>query len=207
MQLIQRFILFLRQENIIPPKKYFSKILLPSLLVQFKESLNCRGLSNLTIKHYEMSISELLPLLGNNPKKYNPAIIRQVICNAAKNHSISETKKLTAALKGYLQFLAVEKVCRPDLDAAVPVMAHWKLSSLPKYITANEVDRVIASCDVHTQLGLRDRAIILLLARLGLRAGDIISMLIDDINWSEGTLRVRGKGRKEVAIAITTRGG
>ncbi len=199
---IQRFVFYLHQQEIVFPKKNSSKIILPSLLVKFKESLRCRGLSNITIKNYEMSLSELLPLLGHNPKKYNPAIIRQVVCNAAKKHSIPATKKLTTALKAYLRFLSIEEVCCPDLDAAVPVVAQWKLSSLPKYITTNEVERVIASCDVHTPLGLRDRAIILLLARLGLRAGDIINMLIDDINWPEGTLRVHGKGRREVLLPL-----
>jgi integrase/recombinase XerD len=200
---VRNFVFYLIHEKFILDKNNSSKIKLPSLLVKYKKSLHCRGLSNITIMHYERSIIELLPALGNDPKKYNPAIIRQVVYCAAKKNSLPATKKLTTALRSYLRFLTMEKKCHPDLDATVPTVAQWKLSSLPKYITTKEVERVIASCDVNTKIGLRDKAIILFLARLGLRAGDIINMLIDDINWKESTVRVRGKGRREAVLPLT----
>ncbi len=199
---IRNFVSYLIQKKFILQKNNSPKIQ-SSLLVKFKKSLHLRGLASITIMHYERSITELLSLLGGNPKKYNSTIIRRVICDAAKKYSLPATKKLTTALRAYLRFLAIENECCPDLDAAVPTVAQWKLSSLPKYITKNEVDRVIASCDIHTKVGLRDRSIILFLARLGLRAGDIIHMRIDDINWKESTLRVRGKGRREAVLPLT----
>ena len=67
---------------------------------------------------------------------------------------------------------------------------------------ADEIGRLIASCDTNTHQGLRDRSIILLLSRLGLRAGDIINMEMGDINWEESALRVKGKGRKEVLLPL-----
>jgi integrase/recombinase XerD len=70
----------------------------------------------------------------------------------------------------FLRFLIVEGHCAADLDAAIPVLAHWRLSSLPRYLPADDVERVIASCDPALPVGVRDRAILLLLARLGLRA-------------------------------------
>ena len=81
-------------------------------------------------------------------------------------------------------------------------MPQWRLSALPRYISTAEVGRVIESCDVTMPMGIRDRAVLLLLARLGLRAGDISGMRLDDIDWSEGTLRVRGKGRREVRLPL-----
>jgi integrase len=65
-----------------------------------------------------------------------------------------------------------------------------------------DVERVIASCDLTTPMGIRDRAVLLLLARLGLRAGDIAGMRLDDIEWREGTLRIRGKGRREIRLPL-----
>jgi site-specific recombinase XerD len=84
----------------------------------------------------------------------------------------------------------------------VPTVYEWKLSALPRYIEADEVERVIASCDAGKPHGVRDRAVLLLLARLGLRAGDIVAMQLDDLDLQAGTVRVRGKGRKEVRLPL-----
>lgn len=81
-------------------------------------------------------------------------------------------------------------------------MPQWRLSSLPRYLEAPDVERVVKSCDLTTSHGLRDHAILLLLARLGLRAGDIVRMTFDDIDWRGGTLRVRGKGRREARLPL-----
>ena len=109
---------------------------------------------------------------------------------------------MTTALRGYLRFLAAHGVCRPWLDRAVPVIPQWRLSALPRYLPPADVERLIASCDLTKPHGIRDKAILLLLARLGLRAGDILGMRLDDIEWDEGTLRVRGKGRREVRLPL-----
>ncbi len=91
-------------------------------------------------------------------------------------------------------FLAAYGYCSAELIAAVPRIAHWKLSSLPRYISADAIDQLVVACDPTTTAGARDRAIILLLARLGLRAGDVRDLRLADIDWSQGRLRVVGKG-------------
>ena len=80
-----------------------------------------------------------------------------------------------------MRFLAARGACRPWLDQAVPMMPHWRLSALPRYLPTADVERLIASCDLTKPHGIRDRAILLLLARLGLRAGDVLDMRLDDI--------------------------
>lgn len=199
---VQRFISYLCQEGIIVSESTSPQAPLHPHLEKFKDFLQCRGLSSKTIATYEYSTCMLLSLLGKNSKKYNAAKIRQVICDAAKEKSRCEVKKLTTALRSYLRFLTMENLCCPDLDAAVPTVAEWKLSSLPKYISAHEVECIISACDIHTQQGVRDRAIILLLSRLGLRAGDVSNMKMDDIDWHDGTLRVSGKGRREILLPL-----
>jgi integrase len=84
----------------------------------------------------------------------------------------------------------------------VPTVPEWKLSALPRYLETDDVERVITSCDLSKPCGIRDRAILLLLARLGLRAGDITAMRLDDLDWHAGTVRVRGKGRREICLPL-----
>ncbi len=161
-----------------------------------------RGLADPTIRRHERLVLQLLPLLGDDPTQYQAATLRHVVSSEAKRHSPAQAKTVASTLRMYLRFLATQGRCRPGLDAAVPPVPQWSLSVLPRYLAAEKVERVIAACDSHTPQGLRDRAILLLLARLGLRGGDIIAMHLDDLNWDEGTLSVCGKGRREVRLPL-----
>jgi site-specific recombinase XerD len=89
------------------------------------------------------------------------------------------------------------------LLAAIPTLVHRRLSSLPRYLGAEDVERVITSCDVAAEAGRRDRAILLLLARLGLRAGDIVQLRLRDIDWRAAWIHVTGKGRRETRLPLT----
>lgn len=200
---VQRFINFLEQQGTIKLTKTSDVgSIIPAPIMRFNEHLRLRGLSTRTIVHYERSMLLLFPLLGDNPQIYDAMCIRRVIVDLARTSSLSGVKKLTTALRAFLRFLTVEGLCIPDLDCAVPTVAQWSLSSIPRYITSQEVERVIDSCPVNTHKGLRDRAIILLLSRLGLRAGDIVYMQLHDINWENSTLRVSGKGRREDLLPL-----
>ena len=125
-----------------------------------------------------------------------------MILTEAQRSSRPYIKTMATALRGYLRFLAAHGACRPWLDRAVPDIPQWRLSALPRYLPPADVERLIASCDLTKPHGIRDKAILLLLARLGLRAGDILGMRVDDIAWEEGTLRVRGKGRREARLPL-----
>jgi integrase len=99
----------------------------------------------------------------------------------------------------FVRFLVAEGKCTPGLEAAVPVLAHWRLASLPRYLQPDDVERLIASCDPASAMGRRDRAILLLLARLGLRAGDIVQLRLHDIDW-------KVRGFRFVERGVVTRG-
>ncbi len=164
--------------------------------------LQHRGLSGRTVDRYERLIIQLLPSLGAEPEKYNASSVRKAVLAQVRQCSRAQAKTITTALRVYLRFLASHEHCRPGLDEAVPRVPEWRLSFLPRYLDAESVERLITSCDVSTPQGLRDRAILLFLARLGLRAGDIIAMSLDDIDWSEGSFRVLGKGRTEARLPL-----
>jgi site-specific recombinase XerD len=93
-------------------------------------------------------------------------------------------------VRAFLRYLIADGKCAAGLDACIPALAHWRLSSLPRFLQPEEVERVIAACSPTLEAGLRDRAILLLLARVGLRAGDILRLCLSDLDWKNATLRV-----------------
>ena len=172
-------------------------------VIEFQEwSRRHRGNCEQTIDLYGRMIMRLLPALGNRPRSYDARVIREAVVVESERASISTVKSMTTALKGYLRFLGARGLCRPGLEHAVPAIAQRRLSVLPRYIDASDVERLIATCEATTSVGIRDRAILLLLARLGLRAGDIVSLCMHDIDWQQATLSVRGKGRRETRLPL-----
>ena len=147
-------------------------------------------------------IMRLLAALGRDPLTYNAGLIRRAILAEAQQYSPCYVKTMTTALRGYLRFLAAAGICPPGLEQAIPRVPQWRLSSLPRYLSAADMERLIASCDLATVHGMRDRAILLLFARLGLRAGDVFNMRLNDIDWAAGTVLVSGKGRRAVRLPL-----
>ena len=121
-------------------------------------------------------------------------------------HFQSSSGALAGALAGsarmYLRFLAASGRCAPELTDAVPSIRKWRLSALPRYLEPDQIERIIESCNPANPAGLRDRAMFLLLARLGLRAGDIMALRLDDIDWVNARIRVCGKSRRAVALPL-----
>ena len=160
------------------------------------------GLAESTIRRYGDEIARLLPALGENAASYNASHVRNVMIAESKGRSRGDNQKITTVLRSYLRFLVAQGVCRPGIDQAVPTIPQWRLSSLPRYLPGEQIERIIEACDLTTAVGLRDRAILLLLGRIGLRAGDIMNLRLDDIGWGDGTLRVLGKGRREARLPL-----
>lgn len=151
------------------------KVASPSpLLDDYQDWLRVhRGLSERTIARHALYLHKLLPELGTATHDYDAALVRNVVRTWRERTGPAGLRTITSALRCYLRFLAGGGLCRPNLDHAIPPILQWRLSSLPRHLAAANVERVIASCDQLTRGRLRDRAILLLLARLGLRAGDV----------------------------------
>ena len=98
------------------------------------------------------------------------------------------------ALRSFLDYLRDRGDVTINLSAAVPSVANWSMASIPRSIAPDHLRRVLASCNRRSAVGSRDYAILLLLAQLGLRAGAIVALGLDDVDWQAATLRVRGKG-------------
>lgn len=110
--------------------------------------------------------------------------------------------KRISQLRSFLRFAHLSGLTTAPLAPAVPPAAWWSASSLPRWVPPGQVAALLAACDRRTARGRRDFAIVTLLSRLGLRAGEVAAMQLDDIDWRAGTLTVRGKGRREEKMPL-----
>jgi integrase/recombinase XerD len=115
--------------------------------------------------------------------------------------SISAARQSVSALRSFLRFARMEGLTSLALDQAVLSVAGWN-PSLPKAIESSTVDRLLASCDRRRGIGRRDYAVLMVLARLGLRAGEVVALELDDIDWRAGQVLVRGKRRREDLLPL-----
>jgi integrase/recombinase XerD len=121
----------------------------------------------------------------------------------APSMHLKRAKLMTSALRSFLQFARLRGGVTLDLAAAVPVVANWSMPEIPRAIAADQVRVLLASIDRRTAVGRRDYAILLLLARLGLRAGEVAFLNLEDLNWDTGQLCVRGKGGQRSGLPLS----
>jgi integrase/recombinase XerD len=112
----------------------------------------------------------------------------------AKCLHLARAKMMVTALRSFLRYLLHCGAVKRDLAAAVPTVANWSMASIPRAISVEHAQAALASCNRQSATGSRDYAILLLLARLGLRAGEIVALKLEDIDWHRGSLNAHGKG-------------
>jgi len=124
----------------------------------------------------------------------NAADASASILRHARSLSLGRAKLMVTALRSFLRFLLQHGEIDTDLAAAVPAVSGWRQASVPKHLGSQDVQRLLDGCDRHTAMGRRNYAILLLLARLGLRAGEVVALQLDDVDWRAGEITVCGKG-------------
>ncbi len=198
---IRRFARYLADLGLTPAAIWGEKS--DNRLRPFREWLRQhRGTGERTILRHVHMITTLLPQLGDAPAGYDAALINRVIVSNLQTASRASVQLMCGSLRMYLRFLSASGACSPALVGAIPRIPRWRLATLPRYILNDDVERVIASCDPGTARGLRDRAILMLLARLALRGGDVANLHLDDIDWDNALIRVAGKTRHAVALPL-----
>lgn len=169
--------------------------------------LHQQGLANSSIERYRIVAWQFLT------ERYGGDAIDLSIVGAADiisfvqrqaNHLRPSAMKCVGnGLRSFLRYAQYRGDIAAELVAAVPAVAGWACTpDLPKAIAAEHAQRAIDSCDLTTSIGLRDRAILLLLARLGLRAREIVALRLEDCDWDRAHLLIRGKGRREVLLPL-----
>jgi site-specific recombinase XerD len=156
-----------------------------------------RRLARLTLVNYLPTVRLLLEeRFGTRPivlGEIGPADIARFILRHARTLSRSRAKLLVTALRSFFRFLRLRGDISADLAAAVPTVANWRMANVPKWIPPDEVEQLLRSCDQKRTTGQRNYAILLLLARLGLRSGEVVGLTLDDIDWEAGEITIRGK--------------
>jgi site-specific recombinase XerD len=165
-----------------------------------------RGLTPVTIAHHwHCARHFLVERFGDAPlcvRDLTPDDIARFLLRHARSGSPSAAKRMVTGLRSFFRFLFLNGQTESDLAGAVATVPQWRLAELPKYLTPEEVERVIQTCERDSPAAARDRAILLLLARLGLRAGEVLALELDDINWRAGELKVRGKGGQNDCLPL-----
>jgi len=141
--------------------------------------------------------------VGNDPKRIDAAALRTFVLDKHRTAGASMVRTCVQALRMFVRFLIASGECRAGLDAAIPSIACWDQATLPRYLPADDVERVLVSARRATSVGRRNRAILLLLARLGLRGGDIVQLRLSDIDWKDGWIHVSGKGHRPRRLPLT----
>jgi integrase/recombinase XerD len=165
-----------------------------------------RRLAAATIVHYiDVAGRFLRRLYGSGEVRLGslcPADIIDFVQGEAARVRAGRARFVTTALRSFLRYARYRDLIKTDLRGCVPTVANWSMASIPKAISHGEVQSLLAHCNRRTAVGCRDYAILLLLARLGLRGGEISGLTLDDLNWEAGELRIRGPGEREDYLPI-----
>jgi site-specific recombinase XerD len=156
-----------------------------------------RGCSAHTLENYGKHIDRFVTKrFGTGPVRRSRLRAQDVVAfvqSGARQLSRGHASQLVTALRSFLRFLHYRGHLTTDLAAAVPAVAHWRMTGLPKYLSSESVQKVLDSCDQATAFGRRNYAILLLLARLGLRGGEIVNLQLEDLDWETSRLIIRSK--------------
>lgn len=200
---------FLRRQEVIPAERQLSRRLTPveECVVAYKRYLSEeRALASATIVNYAPFIRGFLDdRFGNRRVKLGRLCAGDVVRfvqHAAPRLHMKRAKLLTSALRSFLHYARYRGDITLDLAAAVPPVANWSMTSIPRAIPADRVRQVLASINRHTAIGRRDYAILLLLARLGLRSSEVAFLELDDIDWKAGRFSVRGKSGRRTELPL-----
>jgi integrase/recombinase XerD len=193
---------YLRRARIIPVGLSAAKLNPFEAIIQdYRQYLLFeRSLGLATVSGYAFIVRRFLsgrfPGGKFEPKKLRASDIIRFVQQATTKMGRRACQHTTTALRSFLRYLLMKGHLAINLANAVPKVAGWRLSELPRDLEPAQVEKILQGCDRRTGVGKRNYAILLLLARLGLRAGEVVKLTLNDINWSAGEVCIRGKGSR-----------
>lgn len=165
-----------------------------------------RGLANVSIKNYWLCVRDfLIESFGQGELLYSrlrPHHITDFILRYARRHRPATAALMVTVLRSFLRFLHQRGAISTELAQCVPTVPNWRLATLPKGLEPDQVKLVLQTCDRRTNVGCRNYAVLLLLARLGLRASEVCLLTLDDISWAAGELTIWGKGAQRHCLPL-----
>lgn len=178
---------------------------LDALIEAYKQhQRRTRGLREQTLHGYEQFIRLFAcAALEDDPidlRRLSPSDVVEFVASIRGRFSPRSMKTVRTALRSFFRFLRFEGLCDKRLEAAIPAVAHWRLSALPRCLSDQQLGQVLASFDVSTPCGYRDRAIVLCLSSLGLRPREVADLRLEDIDWRGGTIHLRARKTRQGAV-------
>lgn len=205
---LQRFVQMLQHHGVVEQETPVAQSTVEHVVSDYSSYLyQERGLAVTTVKKYvRVARSFLIQQRITNVRALSSLsaqrVIRFIQSKGAGRSGAPRVQHMAIGLRSFLRYARYCGYFKPDLAAAIPRVAGWSMTSIPKAIRSKDAQRVLASCDRRSAVGRRDYAMLLLLARLGLRAGEVASLTLDDIDWHAGTLTVHGKGSQESPLPL-----
>ena len=199
------FIRFLRDQKLLPqPICPSDPAVIWPVLAEFRSWMHQhRGVTQATIDCYQRVILiDFLETYGSDPRTYTAQALRDFVLRRGSSYGASYAKLGATAIRTFLRFLVATGQCPAGIEYALPAYSSWSVSSVPRFLSQEDVERVIESCAKDAD-GVRDRAMILLMARLGLRAGDVTKLRFADVNWNDGKICVCGKGQRQEWLPLS----
>jgi site-specific recombinase XerD len=197
---LHRLLVVLREGGASAPKMVMRG---PAQILEddFKQYLMSEcGLAARTIEHYTDAAHIFLAALygqgRREPSQWTVADLLTFVRQHAEARRPAHMQRLCTGLRSFLRYLRLRGKVQLDLVSSIPRIAHWRLATLPKSLSRAQVESVLAHCDHHTAIGRRNFAVLMLLARLGLRAHEVRCLTLDDIDWRNGRVTIHGKGRE-----------
>lgn len=204
---LRRLLVVLRESDVIGPQTPTAQ----GPLEQIEHDFQCyllkeRGLSQATVIRHLPPLRKFLCehcAAGSATFcKLTGADITHFVQRHAHDQSPRYAQSMCWTLRAFTRFLLYRGHITIDLAAAVPSIRTWRFRTLPEQLSPDQVQHVLDCCDRHTPLGSRDYAVLLLLARLGLRAKEIATLTLDDVDWHSGRLNIQGKGRQRACMPL-----
>lgn len=204
---LRLFLAHLEADGLIPSAPSISPTPLAQLRARYEAHLqHVRGLSPVTgVRQWDVLGRFLRERFGDGPIALCAITVDDVtryVTAQIPGRSPATAQLQASTLRSFLRFLWQTGQTAVDLTAAIPSVRRWRLVDVPKYLPRADVQRLLATCDRTSPVGRRDYAIVLLLARLGLRGGEIVRLELDDVDWHAGELVVRGKGSAQSRLPL-----
>jgi site-specific recombinase XerD len=192
---------YLRARGVAPPETSPAVTASEKLLEQFRRHLLAeRGLGGGTVVGYVHAAALFLRSVdfegGRELAGLSPGDVGDFLLTEGGRRSVASTKCLVTGLRAVLRFFHVQGITDTSLAGSVPAVAGWSGTSLPRRISAESVRGLLAACDRRTRVGRRNFAVLMLLARLGMRVGEVAALELADVDWRGGQILVRGKGQR-----------
>jgi len=196
---LRRLLSALREEGLIPAALPVERTEHEQIVEAFAAYLTHeRGLAASTVESHKLLshrfLREVCPSGAEGFAALTPEIVISYVERHALDGSADSGKAMCGVVRAFLRYLHLKGSISVALADCVPSIRRWRLAGLPTFLPPQKVQQVLDACDQTTAMGLRDYAVLMVLARLGLRASEVAALSLDDIDWRSGNILVQAKG-------------